>query len=575
MHTQIQKAFQLIKKDKKTEAEDIFQKIISIETDDVGEIVERGKLAMELDENVHALNYFGKAVELQPENDNYIYLLAIANVRIGNLAHAASLSQKVIEKNPKRYEAYAILGMRALEVGDFSDAAKFYEKAIQLKSSDPTPYGDVIIALRRIGRHEDALKYAKKLLRLDSSANSYIPISRVLIELGRVDEAIPYLEKAIQVDRACGSAYYDLASTRKFSATDDKLIKKAEKVLQQSVPIDQRSFIHFSLGKMYDDCKEWGKAFEHYRQGNLLGKSAVEKTWIAEQYKAAKKAYSKSFIQQADRYGSDSDVPVFIFGMPRSGTTLTEQIIASHPQGAGAGELRAIGKMHQKICTDGKISAKELENNLRKEALVEYANDYLKILHSASENAERIADKQPYNYLFLGLMYKLFPNARFIHTVRNPLDTCLSCYFQSFTHAQETYDLEWLGKSYRLYREVIDHWKKLLPEGTILDVHYEEVVQDFEKQSRRIIDFCDLPWDASCLEFYKTSRPIVTASLWQVRQPIYSTSRKRWINYAKHLGPLANEISDYLDEEDIAELEKHGVKINRKWGMGFLKRTKR
>jgi hypothetical protein len=292
-------------------------------------------------------------------------------------------------------------------------------------------------------------------------------------------------------------------------------------------------------------------------------------------YQSAKNNYTQSLIQQTDTYGSDSEIPVFVVGMPRSGTTLIEQVIASHPGAAGAGELLDIGKIHAHICLRGENSASGTNEALTKTSLTGYANAYLEELKKTREHAIRIVDKMPDSTVSLGLIYKLFPAARIIHAMRNPLDTCLSCYFQAFAGIPETYDMEWLGQRYRVYREAVNHWKALLPEGTILDVSYEQVVQDFETQAHRIIDFCDLPWDDRCLEFYKKSRPIVTASVWQARQPVYTTSSKRWVNYAKYLGPLAEQISDYLDKGDIAELEKHGVMLKRKWGLSLLKRTRK
>ena len=573
MQSQVQKAFRLIEKNKRDEAAGIFEEISSIEAEDKEDIVWRGRLAMELGENVFALQSFTMAVQHQPDNIDYIYLLACAYANVGNLTTAAEVCQKAVDLNPDRYEPYYILGKEAESKGQFSEAAEFYERSIQLKPSDTNPYAGLILSLRVLDRHEEALSYAKKFLRLDNSATSHISISRVLIELGKTEEATSYLEKAIRIDSTCGYAYETLAAIKKFSDKDRPYIEKIEKALSQSMPSVQRSLVHFALGKMYNDVKEWDKAFEHYKQANLLMKEPVEPVYLVKRYKHVKKIYTKSFIKQFAGCGSDSEAPVFIIGMPRSGTTLMEQIVASHPEGAGAGELTEIGGIHSKICPDEKISLKEVEKKLNKEDLVNYANDYLEVLRNTREEASRIVDKLPDNFAYLGLIHVLFPNARFIHAVRDPLDTCVSCYFQSFAYVPETYDQEWLGKRYCFYRETIDYWKKLLPDLKIIDVEYEQLVQDFEAESRRIIDFCGLPWNDQCLEFYKSSRSIVTASVWQARQPVYTSSKKRWVNYARHIGQLANEISGYLDEEDITELEKHGVKVRKKWGLGFLKRA--
>lgn len=571
MLDQIKQAFQLIEKDQIIEATNIFNNIVQVETDNLEEIVELGKLAYLLDESVFAIRCFSKAVGMAPQSVDCLYFLAMSYCKIGNLEYAAEISHKAIEINPDRHEPYLVLGREAADRRQFAEAVDFYETAIVLKPSEPDAYAEISSCLRSMKRYEEALKYSQKLVRFDSRASSYVSVSVVLIELGKMDEAVANLEKAIRIDSACGHAYYRLAMMNKASSEDDKLIKQAEKALNNSMPAYQRALINFSLGKMYGDCKNWDKSFEYYRQGNLLSKAVIEPTGISDIFKAAKKIYNKALISRTEEYGSDSDIPVFIVGMPRSGTTLIEQIISTHPEGAGAGELTEFSRVHAKVYPNKKITAKELKDNLSKEALAGYAEQYLKALRYTREDASRIVDKLPNNFAYVGLMYKLFPNARFIYAVRNPLDICLSCFFQHLDNVPETFDLEWLGKYYLTCKDAMKNWKQVLPEGTILEVNYDLVVKDFENQSRRIIDFCGLPWDPKCLEFHKTDRPVITASVWQVRQPIYSSSSRRWVNYAQHLEGLANQLSDYLDEEDIAELEKRNIKIKKKWGMGFLK----
>ncbi|MCK5001893.1 MAG: sulfotransferase [Gammaproteobacteria bacterium] len=524
-----------------------------------------------MDEDVYAINSFSRVVELQPDNAYGYYLFASACHKIGKRDQASELSNKAIELNPNLPGPYVILGQIYHKKCKFHQAIDFFEKAILLKPSQPMAYLDMVACLRIVGRHEDALRYAKKLLRLETTAINHLPVSNVLIDMGKMEEATTYLEKALEIDSTCAYAYQQLAQIKKFTTDDNTLIRKAEKALQQSIPAKHRSVIHFSLGKIYDDRKEWDKAFENYRQGNLLGRSAVEPSVLQKRFKCAKKAYNKKRIQDDSLYGSDSNVPVFIVGMPRSGTTLIEQIISAHPDGAGAGELTEILKIHSAICFPNGTSSSGLEKKLSKEMLAGYADDYLRVLKKTREGAVRIVDKLPNNFTYLGLIHLLFPNARIIHAIRNPLDVCLSCYFQSFSYEEDTYDIQWLIKKYHFYRKTIEYWKKLLPEGKIIDVHYEDLISDFESQSHRLIEFCGLPWDDRCLEFYKAPRAIVTASVWQARQPIYTGSRKRWHNYAPYLDELANGLCDYLDDEDIAELAERGIKVKRSWNLGFFK----
>ena len=570
MREKISKALQLFDKGEIEEADKIFHEIASQEVEDDSELlIQLGKLAEQLGEDIFAACCFSKVREIQPDNAVAYSLLASVFYKSDRPAPAEDCCHKAIALNPKLPGPNIVLGRIAADRGRFSEAIEFFEKAINLKPSYTEVYLDMTRALTTIDRHDEALIYAKKLLRLNPVAMSYLPISRVLKEMGRMDEAISYLEKALRLDETNGAIYVELSGIKKYSLEDDEFIQRTEKVLRRSIPSKSRYIIHFSLGKIYDDRKEWDKAFEHYRQGNLLGREGVEPTAVQERFKHAKKLYTKKRINQNDLYGSDSEIPVFIVGMPRSGTTLTEQIIASHPDGGGAGELIQVLYRHAMIHSVDDVSKKGLADKLTKERLVEYADEYLLALRDSREDAARIVDKMPDNCFVLGLIHLMFPKARIIHAMRNPLDSCLSCYFQPFASIPESYDLEWLAKRYRSYRKAMDYWKKVLPEGTIFDAHYEDLVGDFETQSRRILEFCGLPWDDKCLEYNKSSRTISTASVWQARQPIYKSSRKRWVNYASHLEVLANGISEYLDDEDISELEKHGVKIKRKWRLGF------
>jgi hypothetical protein len=289
-----------------------------------------------------------------------------------------------------------------------------------------------------------------------------------------------------------------------------------------------------------------------------------------------KKVFSPELLQQAESLGNDSGVPVFIVGMPRSGTTLTEQIIASHPRASGAGELQEIDRIAKQICPAADLTQYQstCRANLTRETLGDKAEQYLDVLRKTREASARVTDKMPDNYFYLGLITMLFPRARIVHMTRNPLDNCLSCYFQCFDQLAWSFDLDWLARRYRFYREVMAYWKSVLPADSILDVQYEQLIEDPETQSRRIIEHCGLAWDPACLEFNRAERAVNTASMWQVRQPIYRTSRKRWRNYASHLGELANGLVDYLGE-DAAALAECGIRLRPRWGLGFLKRRRR
>ena len=318
------------------------------------------------------------------------------------------------------------------------------------------------------------------------------------------------------------------------------LLEKIEEMVRASLPSPNNEDLEnvcYALGKTYDDMGQYEKAFNYYHRANSL---------LAVKHPFDKKIYRKWVDEIIARFGnpakiedgwfSEDDSPIFIIGMPRSGTTLTEQIISSHPEVAGAGELaywpaagQALG--FEQELTD--IHAQKL------------ANDYLTLLRKCSPSVRRVTDKMPGNYMYLGLIHRVFPRARIIHCQRHPVDTCLSIYFQNFAGGHEyRYKLEDLAFYYRQYRRLIRHWREILPPDVFFDIQYEDLIEHQESVSRRLIDFCGLEWNDVCLEFYKNERSVGTASNWQVRQPIYKTSKERWRNYEQWIAPLLELLDD-------------------------------
>jgi hypothetical protein len=293
--------------------------------------------------------------------------------------------------------------------------------------------------------------------------------------------------------------------------------------------------LRFAMGKYCDDVNDFARAFQNFKRGNELIKTAAEdydRKGRSDLVSELIRVYSQEAISKIGAAGSSSAKPLFVVGMPRSGTSLAEQIIASHPSAYGAGELDFWASL---IANDTGLTRGILSEPTRPKV----AQDYLRILDRASANALRVVDKAPLNSDFLGLIYSVFPNARVIYMQRDPIDTCLSCYFQQFlTGYNFTFDLSDLAHYYREHQRIMAHWRSVLPPGFILDVPYEELVVDQETWSRKMLDFIGLEWDTQCLEFHTNKRQVTTASAWQVRQKIYTNSMARWRNYEKYIGPL-------------------------------------
>jgi hypothetical protein len=289
------------------------------------------------------------------------------------------------------------------------------------------------------------------------------------------------------------------------------------------------------MGKYCDDVNDFARAFQNFKRGNELLKTAAEDYDRRERSHLIDdliRVYTREALSKIEIAESSSRKPVFVVGMPRSGTSLAEQIIASHPAAYGAGELYFWATVSAK--NKGPTQA-----ILSEPTRAKLAKDYLSILDGISANASRVVDKAPVNSDFLGLIYSVFPNARVIYMQRDPIDTCLSCYFQQFLAGLNfTFDLSDLVHYYREHRRIMAHWQAVLPPGFILEVPYEELVADPETWSRKMLEFIGLEWDPRCLEFYTNKRQVATASAWQVRQKIYKNSVERWRNYEKFIGPL-------------------------------------
>jgi hypothetical protein len=324
-------------------------------------------------------------------------------------------------------------------------------------------------------------------------------------------------------------------------------LKAMEELRAGSAPLSDtdRLQLDFAQAKAYADLKDHKRSFERLLSGNALKRAKIHYDEAAALglFDRIEAVFSAKLLREKEKPGGGdpSSVPIFVLGMPRSGTTLVEQILASHPQVHGAGELKTFNDVVLEVRGPGgqTIPYPDFVPGLDARALGQIGARYLAEIKKLAPDAPHITDKMPSNYYFAGLIHLALPHARIVHTVRDPVDTCISCFSKLFTAEQNhTYDLAELGRYHRRYQKLMEHWRRVLPPGRILDVRYEEVVGDLEGQARRILAHCGLPWDARCLSFHATDRPVRTASASQVRQPIYNSAVGRWRVYEEFLGPL-------------------------------------
>lgn len=567
----IQQATQLLNQGRRGEALVIYHDVSGRAGRTATVQLQLGHLCRRFGDIDEAVTHYVIAAEEMPDNAMLQYTLGQAYLDANELEKARETLQNALELDADLADAQHALGMYYMHMGDHKAAISHLERACELKPGDTHIQANVGISLGRLNRHDEALKHIEKALRIDDSNQyAYLAIGEVLAETGDMEEANRRLEQALRKYPTLGSIYGQLARNKKFSEQDAAFIKKAEKVLGRGMPAKERFSLLFGLGKMRDDCGHYEQAFRHFEQGNLLQKKPFELDGEEKLRKAMAKAFTPKSLKVFAERGHSSREPVFIVGMPRSGTTLMERIIASHPRGAGAGELPTMPWLANSVfpVNETRKAAAQIQSSLTAAKINELAEEYLDILRQGREDADRIVDKMPSNFLFLGFIKAVFPNATIIHAMRHPLDACLSCYFQAFGDLRWANSMDQIAEFYTLYRRSMAYWRKALPEGSILDVRYEQLVEDPETHARRMIEACGLDWDPSVLEFFRTKGVVRTASIAQARQPIYKTSRARWINYAEHLQPLVTPLAPYL-QDDRALLEEHGLQLP---AGGWLKR---
>jgi tetratricopeptide (TPR) repeat protein len=491
---------------------------------------------------------YRKALELTPQNPDTLDNLALAVKDLDRLDEAADLLRRALVIESRADKIHLHYGTVLLEQHKVEEAAAAIGRAIALNANSH----DAVNAMGRVaferGDSAGALANFRAALALKPDlADAYNNMGNALKELGKLQEAQAAYLEALRLDPNIVGVYVNLADSRKFTSGDPHL-EAMEKLAAKTEGLSKtdRLQLDFALGKAYADIKDHDRSFRHLFARNAGKRAAIsydERATFA-LFDRIEAVFTRQLIAAKSGSGDPSAMPIFVIGMPRSGTTLVEQIIASHAAVHGAGELQTLNDIVLTVrAADGTtIPYPDFVPGLDATACKQIGARYAGRLREFSSKAH-VTDKMPANHLFAGLIHLALPNAKIIHTIRNPVDTCVSCFSKLFTAEQNfSYDLAELGRYYRHYERLMAHWRRVLPAGRILDVKYEDVVGDLEGQARRVIAHCALPWDERCLSFHKTGRPVRTASATQVRQPIYRSAVGRWRAYEKHLGPLLSAI---------------------------------
>ena len=523
------------------QAEEHLVKAIGIQPDFAVAHNNLGVILKETNREEEAIGCFKTAIETMPGHFEAYNNLGNALLSLKRVDEARQRYEQALTLMPDYAEAHSNLGNALKELGKLDEALRHYERAIAIKPDFAMAHYNLGTALDDLGRPEDAIaRYEKALAIQPDYAEAHNNLGNALDEMGRQSEAISHYQEAVEIKPDYTEAYRNLTRLQPKQVSASVL----EKLLAMP-SLSEREAIdcHFALGNIFDDGNDFTRAFEHYSKGNLLKRKTVvyDSRSFSAYVDRLIEVYSEQYLRDSNAYGSDTEAPVFILGMPRSGTSLVEQIVASHPRVYGGGELPFLVHVEESIAGHFKASSPypECMPSLNQSYTRELSQKYLGELDACARNMLRITDKLPSNFLRVGLIKTLFPKARIIHCQRNAMDTCTSNYLNYFSFGNEySFDLEELGRYYRDYERLMRHWESLFSSG-ILTVQYEALVADQEKVSRQLVEYIGLPWDDCCLAFYNNKRAVNTFSSSQVRKPVYTQSVNRWQHYRQQLAPLS------------------------------------
>jgi tetratricopeptide (TPR) repeat protein len=573
----------LLLQGKLTEAEAATRSAITIDPqwadayNNLGEIL---RCLGRLEESEKALRH---AIAIRPQFVEALSSLGNTLKEQCKLAEAEAAHRQAISINPNFAAGYNNLGAVLLDLGRLNEAELIFRRAVTLEPRFVNAFGNLASVLRAQGRPAEAEAACRRAIALDpkcaeaycrlgdalvdqarlieaeaayrraielkpSFADAYNNLGGVLKFLGRVGEARCAIEHAIKLAPRDASYFLSICDLRRFEP-EDQLIAAMEHETQNisSKSIKEQIVLRFALAKVYDDIGRHDDAFRQLLEGNAFKRRQVHynETAMLALFGRMQAVFTPELIETFQDSGEASAVPIFVIGMPRAGTTLIEQIMASHARVFGAGELPTLGRVAGCAFSNlpSGLSFPDAMSGIGRDDLQRLGALYVSQIRALNPTAAHIINKMPGNFLFAGLIHLALPNAKIVHVFRDAVDTCLSCFSTLFVTGQDhTYDLAELGRYYRHYQTLMEHWDRVLPHGRILQIRYEDVVADLEGQARRIFTHCGLEWDSRCLAFNETERPICTASAAQVRRPIYKTAIGRSQPYRPFLQPLLAEL---------------------------------
>jgi tetratricopeptide (TPR) repeat protein len=528
-------------------AVDHYRQAVAAKPEFAEALINLGVLLAELGERDEAIAQLESAHKLRPKDAEILVNLGAISVPI-SFAKATDAFRQALALQPDHFRALVNLGNLLASHKYTAEAAQCFERALAREPRNLQLRLALARALAEQDRADEAQACYEQVIAEDpTKIDAHLALARLHRHRGCFDDAGRAYANALHIDPHNTAALVGTVLHHKADLSPEQTVQVEQLAANPELPIEDRRHLHFALGQAKEASREYDAAFHHMAEANklrLLEFESIDGPYDpsaeARQVEAIMQDFDAQHFERTAGFGIDSELPIYIVGMPRSGTTLCEQILASHSQVFGAGELPDIHQLVEDLTRDDASYAKRLTaTDVRTMAERELAR-----LQERGPSAQRITDKHPFNFRHLGLIATLFPRVRFVHCRRDPMDTCLSCFSQDLTHkAIWSGDLKTLGHAYRLYERLMAHWRAVLP-ARMLEVDYETVVDDLEGHTRRLIAFCGLEWEESCLDFHRTSRLVRTPSMEQVRRPIYRSSVGRWRKFEGHLAPLRDALSD-------------------------------
>ena len=487
-----------------------------------------------------------------PNNVDAIRLMGRLAARLKRVGDAERFYRKVLKIAPDFTDVVVDLGKLLQEDDRLEEAIQFFKQAIEMKPDSARIYDLLANALAPAALTYEAIEAHQKAIELNPElAAPWLGLGHTLKTVGRLEEAIEAYHQCSNLEPDFGMVQWSLANLKTYRFTDEEITNMEAKVAGKNLSGESEVNFLFALAKAYEDRKQYDKAWDYYNEGNSLRRMQEKydpvETQVAND--AIIRVFSKELLEKNTGIGHSDASVIFVMGLPRSGSTLIEQILASHSLVEGTSELPYVARVTKSLNrnrADG-INYPEAVRELDDRHFDALGKDYIKYsqMHR-TEGTPYFIDKNPSNFLSIGLIHMMLPNARIIDARRHPMDACFSGYRQLFAKGYTfTYDLTDIGEYYLQYQRMMDYWHEVLP-GRVLTVQYEDVVIDFETQVRRMLEYCGLPFEESCLNYYDTDRPIRTPSSEQVRQPIYTQSLHRWRLYEQHLDELKEVLSSIL-----------------------------